>query len=144
MGGRIELADDGSLPEGVRAGHAEQGRLRYERLLSDSDRPGKAEHCQFSGASLALTAEMYAEAGGLELLTDLDGRRTSRRRVTPPWYPDRTPALREGDDIAPSAGKDQSGPRPRSCRRSRQARPGEHAGRPAAAPPTLTAPLARR
>ncbi|CAN5666990.1 glycosyltransferase family 2 protein [soil metagenome] len=72
IGGRIELADDGSLPEGVRAEHAEQGRLRYERLLSEPDGPGKAEHWQFSGASLALTAEVYAEVGGLEPLTDLE------------------------------------------------------------------------
>lgn len=72
IGGRIELADDGSLPEGVRAEHAEQGLLRYERLLSDSDRPGKAEHWQFSGASLALTAQVYAEVGGLKPLTALE------------------------------------------------------------------------
>ncbi|MBA2715098.1 MAG: glycosyltransferase family 2 protein [Rubrobacteraceae bacterium] len=72
IGGRIELADDGSLPEGVRAEHAERGRLRYERLLSEPDRPGKSEHWQFSGASLALTAEVYAEVGGLEPKTDLE------------------------------------------------------------------------
>jgi len=72
IGGRIELADDGSLPEGVRTEHAEQGRLRYERLLSDSTRLGKTEHWQFSGASLALTAGVYAEVGGLKPLTDLE------------------------------------------------------------------------
>ncbi|MBA2534395.1 MAG: hypothetical protein H0V21_05250, partial [Rubrobacter sp.] len=72
IGGRIELADDGSLPEGVRAEHAEQGLLRYERLLSEPGRPGKPEHWQFSGASLALTAEVYSKVGGLEPLTDLE------------------------------------------------------------------------
>ena len=72
IGGRIELADDGSLPEGVRTEHAEQGHLRYERLLSDSTHPGKAEHWQFSGASLALTAGVYADIGGLKPLTDLE------------------------------------------------------------------------
>ena len=36
------------------------------RLLADPDRLGTAEHWQFSGASLALTAETYARVGGLE------------------------------------------------------------------------------
>jgi len=72
IGGRIELADDGSLPERVARRHAEHGRLRHERLLSDPGRLGRAEHWQFSGASLALTAEVYREVGGLEPLTALE------------------------------------------------------------------------
>lgn len=72
IGGRIELADDGSLPESVARRHAEHGRLRHERLLSDPCRLGKAEHWQFSGASLALTAEVYMKVGGLEPLTALE------------------------------------------------------------------------
>ena len=72
IGGRIELADDGSLPDGVMAQHAEQGRLRHERLLSEPGHPGKSEHWQFSGASLALTASVYADVGGLEPLADLE------------------------------------------------------------------------
>ncbi|HEX6709621.1 MAG TPA: glycosyltransferase, partial [Rubrobacter sp.] len=72
IGGRIELADDGSLPESVARRHAEHGRLRHERLLSDPRHIGKAEHWQFSGASLALTAEVYREIGGLEPLTALE------------------------------------------------------------------------
>jgi glucosyl-3-phosphoglycerate synthase len=72
IGGRIELADDGSLPDGVMAQHAEQGRLRHERLLSEPGHLGKPEHWQFSGASLALTASVYAEVGGLEPLADLE------------------------------------------------------------------------
>jgi glucosyl-3-phosphoglycerate synthase len=72
IGGRIELADDGSLPDGVMAEHAEQGRLRHQRLLSEPGLPGKPEHWQFSGASLALTASVYAEVGGLEPLADLE------------------------------------------------------------------------
>ena len=72
IGGRIELADDGSLPDGVVAEHAEQGRLRHERLLAEPGRVGKPEHWQFSGASLALTASVYADVGGLEPLADLE------------------------------------------------------------------------
>lgn len=72
IGGRIELAEDGSLPEGVSAGNAEHGRLRHERLLSDPNRLGRAEHWQFSGASLSLRAEVYRMVGGLEPLTDLE------------------------------------------------------------------------
>jgi glucosyl-3-phosphoglycerate synthase len=72
IGGRIALADDGTLPDSVAYSHAEHGRLRHERLLSDPGRLGKAEHWQFSGASLALTAEVYREVGGLEPLTALE------------------------------------------------------------------------
>ena len=69
IGGRIELADDGSLPESVARRHAEHGRLRHERLLSEPEHAGETQHWQFSGASLALTAEVYREVGGLEPLT---------------------------------------------------------------------------
>ena len=70
--GRIELADDGSLPDGVVAEHAEQGRLRHEWLLAEPGRVGNPEHWQFLGASLALTASVYADVGGLEPLADLE------------------------------------------------------------------------
>jgi hypothetical protein len=70
IGGRIELADDGSLPEHVRRRHAEEGRLRHELLLSEP--VGKAQHWQFSGASMTLTAALYTQAGGLEPLTTLE------------------------------------------------------------------------
>jgi glucosyl-3-phosphoglycerate synthase len=69
IGGRIELRDDGDLPQGVAGWHAEQGRMRQRELLGDldsEDGPLRAEHWQFSGASLALTAAAYAEIGGLE------------------------------------------------------------------------------
>ncbi|MEJ7814140.1 MAG: glycosyltransferase [Rubrobacter sp.] len=72
IGGRIELADDGSLPESVWRRHAEQGRLRHERLLSDPDPKGETQHWQFSGASLTLTAAVYREIGGLEPLPALE------------------------------------------------------------------------
>jgi len=70
IGGRIELADDGSLPEHVRRRHAEEGLLRHEHLLSDPD--GEAQHWQFSGASMTLTAAVYTQVGGLEPLTALE------------------------------------------------------------------------
>lgn len=66
IGGRIELADDGSLPEGLLDWHAARGDSRRRKLLSDSEQSGEAQHWQFSGASLALTAEVYQQVGGLE------------------------------------------------------------------------------
>jgi glucosyl-3-phosphoglycerate synthase len=69
IGGRIELRDDGDLAEDVAGWHAEQGRLRQRELLAGLDSahgPLRAEHWQFSGASLALTASAYSEIGGLE------------------------------------------------------------------------------
>lgn len=65
IGGRIDLADVDSLPSGVLRWHAENGRLRYRRLMSEPDLAGRTEHWQFSGASLALTVETYREVGGL-------------------------------------------------------------------------------
>jgi glucosyl-3-phosphoglycerate synthase len=72
IGGRIELADDGSLPESVGRRHAEEGRLRHERLLSDPNPTGETQHWQFSGASMTLTAAVYTQVGGLEPLTSLE------------------------------------------------------------------------
>jgi glucosyl-3-phosphoglycerate synthase len=65
IGGRIELTE-GSLPESVFRWHTKLGRRRHESLLSEPDQLGKTEHWQFSGASLALTAKIYQEIGGLE------------------------------------------------------------------------------
>ena len=47
IGGRIELADDGSLPESVWRRHAEEGHLRHERILSDPEPKGETQHWQF-------------------------------------------------------------------------------------------------
>lgn len=69
IGGHIRLRDAADLPQGVSGWRAEQGRLRQRELLADVDSMGEpiqAEHWQFSGASLALTAATYAEIGGLE------------------------------------------------------------------------------
>ena len=65
IGGRIELGD-GSLPPDIVRWHAERGRTRHQKILADPQCLGAAEHWQFSGASLALTAETYAQVGGLE------------------------------------------------------------------------------
>jgi glucosyl-3-phosphoglycerate synthase len=70
IGGRIELGDDGSLPERVRRRHSEEGRRRHEHLLCDP--AGEAQHWQFSGASMTLTAAVYEQVGGLEPLTALE------------------------------------------------------------------------
>ena len=70
IGGRIELAEDGSLPELVRRRHSEEGRCRHEHLLRDPS--GEAQHWQFSGASMTLTATVYKQVGGLEPLTALE------------------------------------------------------------------------
>jgi glucosyl-3-phosphoglycerate synthase len=69
IGGHIELRDDGDLAEDVVGWRAEQGHLRQRELLAgldSADGPLRAEHWQFSGASLALTASAYSEIGGLE------------------------------------------------------------------------------
>lgn len=74
IGGRIELAG-GSLPQAVVRWHSERGRTRHQKILSDPGRLGTAEHWQFSGASLALTAETYAQVGGLEPRATLEDER---------------------------------------------------------------------
>jgi glucosyl-3-phosphoglycerate synthase len=65
IGGRIELGP-GSLPQSVVRWHSERGSSRHQKLMADPDQLGATEHWQFSGASLALTAETYARVGGLE------------------------------------------------------------------------------
>jgi glucosyl-3-phosphoglycerate synthase len=91
IGGRIELRDDADLPHGVPGWRAEQGRLRQRELLATLDptgggEPMRAEHWQFSGASLALTAATYEEIGGLEPRAALEDeyleRALLRRGVT--------------------------------------------------------------
>jgi glucosyl-3-phosphoglycerate synthase len=85
IGGRIELARDSSLAEGVFAWHAARGRRRHEALLA-AGRPETVEHWQFSGASLALTATVYREVGGLEpraALEDEQLERVLRRHGVP-------------------------------------------------------------
>ena len=71
IGGRIELGG-GSLPPDVVRWHADRDGIRHQKILSDPDSLGAAEHWQFSGASLALTAETYAEVGGLKPTATLE------------------------------------------------------------------------
>lgn len=78
IGGRIDLADDGTLPQSISDLHAERGRHRHERLLDEPGTSGKTEHWQFSGASLALTAEVYRMVGGIEPLTSLEDENLER------------------------------------------------------------------
>jgi len=56
IGGRIELADDGTVPKALLEWHLTRGNSRYRKLLSEPAPSGKTEHWQFSGASMALTA----------------------------------------------------------------------------------------
>lgn len=72
IGGRIDLGGAETLPPGVLRWHAENGRMRHEKLLSNPNRSGTAEHWQFSGASLALTAGTYRNVGGLRPLESLE------------------------------------------------------------------------
>jgi glycosyltransferase involved in cell wall biosynthesis len=72
LAAQLEAADADALPPGVLRWHAENGRLRHERVLSEPGRAGRAEHWQFSGASLSLTAESYEKVGGLRPLESLE------------------------------------------------------------------------
>ena len=68
IGGRIELCpvEREGLAPSVLSGHAEHSRRRFERVLEQAaGHGGVTDHWQFSGASLAVTAETYVEVGGL-------------------------------------------------------------------------------
>lgn len=68
IGGRIELCpvEREELAAGVLDGHGRQSRTRFLRVLEQVDGgPEVTDHWQFSGASMSLTAETYAEVGGL-------------------------------------------------------------------------------
>ena len=74
IGGRIELAEEGSLRESVSRWRNKRGTSRHKDLLAENSASSTniMEHWQFSGASLALTAEAYEEIGGLEPLAALE------------------------------------------------------------------------
>lgn len=78
IGGRIELTADGSVPEALLAWHVNRGSFRHQRLLSDPESSGRTEHWQFSGASMALTAAVYREVGGLESREALEDEQLER------------------------------------------------------------------
>lgn len=72
IGGRIDLGGAEELPPEVRRWHSENSRSRYEKLLANPYLSGMAEHWQFSGASLSLTAGTYRSVGGLRPLESLE------------------------------------------------------------------------
>ena len=78
IGGRIDLADDGTLPPDVLRLHAENSRLRHEKLLIEPGHAGRTEHWQFSGASLSLTAGVYGRIGGLDPMESLEDEHLER------------------------------------------------------------------
>ncbi len=68
IGGRIELhpADRDRLGPDVMADRAARQAARHQRVTADPGPPGStAEHWQFSGASLAVTAKTYLRVGGM-------------------------------------------------------------------------------
>ncbi len=68
IGGRIELCpiESAGLHETVVAGHGAQSQTRFARVLDQLPDDGSvADHWQFSGASMAVTADTYRAVGGL-------------------------------------------------------------------------------
>ena len=68
IGGRIELCpvEREELNQAVIAGHRAQSLTRFERVLANLPDDGSvADHWQFSGASMAVTADTYRAVGGL-------------------------------------------------------------------------------
>ena len=68
IGGRIELCpvEREELHQSVVAGHREQSLSRFERVRAQLPDDGSvADHWQFSGASMAVTADTYRAVGGL-------------------------------------------------------------------------------
>jgi GT2 family glycosyltransferase len=78
IGGRIELADDGTVPKALLEWHLTRGNSRYRKLLSEPAPSGKTEHWQFSGASMALTSAVYRRVGGLEPRDALEDEQLER------------------------------------------------------------------
>lgn len=78
IGGRIELADDGTVPKALLEWHLTRGNSRYRKLLSEPAPSGKTEHWQFSGASMALTSAVYRKVGGLEPRDALEDEQLER------------------------------------------------------------------
>ena len=94
IGGRIELDPDEAalLPTDVLAARREQARRRLASVSDGGpgrlDRISLREHHQFSGASLALTAGVYDEIGGLPDVDALEDEALQRRleeRGIPIW-----------------------------------------------------------
>jgi glucosyl-3-phosphoglycerate synthase len=78
IGGRIELADDGTVPKALLEWHASRGKSRHNELLSEPAASGRTEHWQFSGASMALTAAVYRGVGGIDPREALEDEQLER------------------------------------------------------------------
>ena len=68
IGGRIEIApaEMAALPADVVVDRLRRQHRRHQLVLADPGPPGStSEHWQFSGASLAVTAEVYRQVGGM-------------------------------------------------------------------------------
>ena len=68
IGGRVEIRHDDARRLGRRVlrRRAEQSAARHRTVLAAEGRSGAAQHWQFSGASMSLTAATYAQIGGIE------------------------------------------------------------------------------
>jgi glucosyl-3-phosphoglycerate synthase len=80
IGGHIELDDEetGSLAIQALLERERQARERMRAVLEDDPGSPAAEHHQFSGASLALTAETYRRCGGLPVRAALEDEALER------------------------------------------------------------------
>ena len=84
IGGRIELdpREELALGGAVTRRRRDDARRRHARVLQRPGPPGStAEHWQFSGASMAVTARTYREVGGLEPLVALEDEAFERALV---------------------------------------------------------------
>ncbi len=84
IGGRVEIRRDDAQRLGRRVlrRRAEQSAVRHRAVLAAEDgRSGSAEHWQFSGASMSLTAAVYAQIGGIEPCAALEDEALERSLV---------------------------------------------------------------
>lgn len=84
IGGRIELdpREEHRLGEAVARWRGSDARRRHARVRAQPGPPGStAEHWQFSGASMAVTAKTYSEVGGLEPLVALEDEAFERALI---------------------------------------------------------------
>jgi glycosyltransferase involved in cell wall biosynthesis len=80
IGGRAAMsgADLEALGPEIRAARERDAALRLRRAREQAAPGARTEHHQFSGASMALTAEAYREAGPLEPRTGLEDEALER------------------------------------------------------------------
>jgi GT2 family glycosyltransferase len=84
IGGRIELdpRDEHRLGAAVVGWRGREARRRHARVREHPGPAGStAEHWQFSGASMAVTAQTYREVGGLEPLVALEDEAFERALI---------------------------------------------------------------